>query len=41
MPKEFQMVYVTDVLRLNPELQQTTDFINWAVANKDIFMGGN
>lgn len=41
MPKEFQMVYVTDTLRLNPELQQTTDFINWAVANKDIFMGGN
>jgi len=41
MPKEFQMVYVTDALRLHPELQQTKDFINWAVANKDIFMGGN
>jgi len=41
LPKEFQMVYVTDTLRLNPTLQQTTDFINWAVANKDIFMGGN
>lgn len=26
---------------INPTLQQTTDFINWAVANKDIFMGGN
>jgi hypothetical protein len=41
MPKEFQMVYVTDALRLHPKLQQTKDFINWAVANKDIFMGGN
>jgi hypothetical protein len=41
MPKEFQMVYVTDALRLHPELQQTKDFITWAVANKDIFMGGN
>ena len=40
MPKEFQMVYVTDALRLHPELQQTKDFITWAVANKDIFMGG-
>lgn len=41
MPKEFQMVYVTDALRLHPELQQTKEFIAWAVANKDIFMGGN
>jgi len=41
MPKEFQMVYVTDALRLHPELQQTKEFITWAVANKDIFMGGN
>lgn len=41
MPKEFQMVYVTDALRLHPKLQQTKDFISWAVANKDIFMGGN
>ena len=41
MPKEFQMVYVTDALRLHPDLHQTKDFINWAVANKDIFMGGN
>jgi len=41
MPKEFQMVYVTDALRLHPELQQTKHFIAWAVANKDIFMGGN
>jgi hypothetical protein len=40
-PKEFQMVYVTDALRLHPELQQTNDFIQWAIANKDIFMGGN
>jgi hypothetical protein len=41
MPKEFQMVYVTDALRLTPQLQQTRDFIGWAIKNKDIFMGGN
>jgi hypothetical protein len=41
MNKEFQMVYVTDALRLHPKLQQTKQFIDWAVANKDIFMGGN
>jgi hypothetical protein len=41
MPKEFQMVYVTDALRLHPDLQQTKQFIEWAVKNKDIFMGGN
>jgi hypothetical protein len=41
MNKEFQMVYVTDALRLHPKLQQTKPFIDWAIANKDIFMGGN
>mgnify|MGYP003649077743 FL=1 len=41
LPKEFQMVYVTDALRLSPQLQQTKDFIDWAIKNKDIFMGGN
>ena len=41
MNKEFQMVYVTDALRLHPKLQQTKQFVDWAVANKDIFMGGN
>lgn len=41
MNKEFQMVYVTDSLRLHPKLQQTKPFIDWAIANKDIFMGGN
>jgi hypothetical protein len=41
MRKEFQMVYVTDALRMNPKLQQTKDFIDWAIKNKDIFMGGN
>jgi len=41
MKPDFQMVYVTDTLRLHPELQQTKDFIDWAIANKDIFMGGN
>ena len=38
MPREFQMVFVTDALRLHPQLQQTKDFISWAIANKDIFM---
>ena len=41
LPKEFQMVYVTDARRLSPQLQQTKDFIDWAIKNKDIFMGGN
>jgi hypothetical protein len=41
LPKEFQMVYVTDALRLHPALQQSKDFINWAIKNKDIFMGGD
>ena len=41
MNKEFQMVYVTDALRLHPKLQQTKPFVDWAIANKDIFMGGN
>ena len=41
MKKEFQMVYVTDTLRLNPTLVQTKDFIDWSIKNKDIFMGGN
>jgi len=41
MPKEFQMVYITDTLRLHPKLVQTKEFIAWSVENKDIFMGGN
>jgi hypothetical protein len=41
MPKEFQMVYVTDALRLHADLAQTKDFIDWAIKNKDIFVGGN
>ena len=41
MPPEFQMVYVTDAIRLHPKLTQTKDFIAWSVKNKDIFMGGN
>ena len=40
MPKEFQMVYVSDVVRRVPAVQQSKAFITWAVANKDIFMGG-
>jgi hypothetical protein len=41
MPSEFQMVYVTDALRLNPDLHRTQDFVNWSIKNKDIFLGGN
>lgn len=40
MPKEFQMVYITDTLRLHPKLVQTREFIDWTSVNKDIFMGG-
>jgi hypothetical protein len=40
MPKDLQMVYVTDVINLLPKLQQTKPFIDWAIKNKDIFMGG-
>ena len=40
MPKEFQMVYITDTLRLHPKLAQTRVFIDWTATNKDIFMGG-
>ena len=41
MPKEFQMVYMKDALRIDPKLQQTKAFIDWALANKNIFAGGN
>lgn len=41
MPSEFQMVYITDTMRLNPSLQQTKDFLDWTIKNQDIFMGGN
>ena len=41
LKKEFQTVYVTDVLRLNPELPETETFITWATENQKMFMGGN
>lgn len=41
MPKEFMMVYLTDAMKLNPELQSTKEFIDWAVKNQNIFTGGN
>lgn len=41
MPSEFQMVYVTDALRLNSDLHHTDAFIQWSIKNKDIFLGGN
>ena len=39
MPAEFQMVYVTDATRLNPDLQDSKDYIDWAIANQSTFMG--
>ncbi len=41
MPPEYQMVYVTDVLRLIPELTQSSVFVKWALDNADIFVGNN
>jgi len=41
MKKEFQMVFVTDSINKYPKIQQSKAFIDWAIANKDIFMGGN
>ena len=39
MPNEFQMVYVLDATRLNPDLQDSSAYIQWAVANQSTFMG--
>lgn len=41
MPREFQMVFVTDVVRLNPKIQQSKGFIAWAIKNRDIFMSSD
>lgn len=41
MPKEFQMLYITDVVRLTPKVTATKAFIEWSIANKDIFMSSN
>lgn len=38
MPKEFMMVYLTDVMALHPQIQSTTEFTTWAVKNQDIFL---
>jgi hypothetical protein len=40
MKKELQMVYVTDAINQHPKVQQSKAFIQWAIKNKDIFMGG-
>lgn len=37
MPKEFQMVFVSDVVRRVPKLAQSKAFIAWATQNRDIF----
>ena len=39
MKADFQMVYVTDATRLNPDLQDSKDYINWCLANQNTFMG--
>jgi hypothetical protein len=41
IPKEFQVLYINEVLRLHPEAQETSAFITWAVKNQDILLGGN
>lgn len=37
--REFQMVYVTDSLRRDPQLGMTPDFVSWSQKNQDIFFG--
>ena len=37
MPKEFPVVYLTDALKKNPEVQTTKAFTEYAVKNQDIF----
>ena len=37
MPKEFAVVYLTDALKKNPEVQTTKAFTEYAVKNQDIF----
>ena len=41
MPKEYQMVYITDAVRMNDKIKKTKTFIDWAVANSDIFVNSN
>ena len=38
MPKEFMMVYLTDAMRLHPEILETTEFQQWSVKNQNIFL---
>ncbi len=37
LPREFQMVYMSDVVNHHPHLQTTKAFANWAVLNQDLF----
>ena len=37
MPKEFQMLYITDALNLNPEITSTKEWIDWACENSTTF----
>jgi hypothetical protein len=37
MPKEFAVVYLTDALKMNPAIQTTKAFTEYAVKNQDIF----
>ena len=37
MPKEFAVVYLTDAIKLNPTVQTTKAFTEYAVKNADLF----
>jgi hypothetical protein len=41
MPKEFAMLYLSDVMTTHPELQQTPTFKVWSQKNADIFLGAH
>lgn len=42
MPKEQQMLYVSDMVRIHKAaVQNTKTFIDWSIKNKDLFMSSN
>lgn len=40
LPKEFQVLFMTDAMRMHPKVTATKAFIKFAVANNDIFTNG-
>ena len=40
MKPEFQMLYVQDSIRRFPQVEQTKTFIDWAIKNQDLLLGG-